>query len=313
MDDAQSPSEARLAAFDDLFVGHPAEIERNLNDLLPHAASRDDKSIHLQILSQIALAQAMQGRFDDAHRTLDAADAGLGPGLDLARVRILLERGRVLHQSDHTAAALPLFVQSYELSRSRAFDFHTINAAHMAAIVASTVGEKIHWNRTALRLAEETPDPRARAWLGALYNNLAQNYIEAKRFPEALAAFQQCRHHGEARGDAIVVRGAKWGIGRALRSLDRLDEALALQLAVLREYGEVAAGGDLPAELVAVGRGVVHEELAELYLTRARHYAALAHQDLAANPWFRKLEPARLERMKALQSDTAWPSRSPPP
>lgn len=50
----------KLENFDDLFMGDPSEIEKNLNVLLTEARAREDKSIYLQILSQIALAQAMQ-------------------------------------------------------------------------------------------------------------------------------------------------------------------------------------------------------------------------------------------------------------
>lgn len=61
--------DARLDSFDDLFVGAPADIEKNLRELLPAAYRRQDKSIYLQILSQIALAQAMQNNIDGAHAT----------------------------------------------------------------------------------------------------------------------------------------------------------------------------------------------------------------------------------------------------
>ena len=42
--------------------------------MLPAAEKRDDTSVYLQILSQIALAQAMQQNFDLAHQTLDKTD-----------------------------------------------------------------------------------------------------------------------------------------------------------------------------------------------------------------------------------------------
>lgn len=55
---------SRLDHFDELFTGNPVDIERNLSALLPEAEKRADKSIYLQILSEIALAQAMQQKFD---------------------------------------------------------------------------------------------------------------------------------------------------------------------------------------------------------------------------------------------------------
>lgn len=99
-------NKSRLDHFDELFVGNPVDIEKNLSALLPEAGKRADKSIYLQILSQIALAQAMQQKFDIAHQTLDEAEKLLEPQYQLAKIRLLLERGRVYHQSDRLDQAL---------------------------------------------------------------------------------------------------------------------------------------------------------------------------------------------------------------
>ncbi|APR98422.1 hypothetical protein ASM33_04020 [Wolbachia endosymbiont of Folsomia candida] len=298
---SESNADTKLENFDDLFTGNPENIEENLSALLLQAKALENKSVYLQILSQIALAQAMQKKFDLAHKTLDKAEASLASEYELAQVRILLERGRVFHQSGNIDEALPLFKMSYELSRKHEFDFHTINAAHMVAIVEKNVDEKIVWNKKAIDLAQKTQDKRAYAWLGAIYNNLAQNYIEAEQYSEAHSAFKQSKNFGEDRGDVIIVRGAKWGIARSLRSLNCLDEALSVQLALLEEYKTIAKKGELPVELMVVGRGLVYEELAEIHLAHMKKYAALAYQDLSKDPWCIKLIPERLEKMKELE------------
>lgn len=290
----------KLENFDDLFVGNPVDIENNLLELLPQAKSLENKSIYLQILSVIALAQAMQQKFTQAHKTLDTAEAGLTPQYTLAHVRILLERGRVFHQAGNIEEAVPLFKKSYELSKQHKLDFQTINAAHMVAIVVDKVDEKIKWNERALDLAQTTADERARTWLGALYNNLGQNYIEAKQYNEAKSAFEQCQKLGEERRDAIVVRGAKWGIARSLRSLNHLDEALQMQVALLEEYDAVTKNGELPIEMIVVGRGLIYEELSEIHQAYMQRFAALAYQDLSQNPWFVKLAADRLEKLRMI-------------
>ncbi len=296
-----SSANVTIENFDDLFTGNPIDIEKNLKSLLPQAQKLQDKSCYLQIMSQIALAQAMQQNFDLAHKTLDAAEKALEPHYHLAKVRILLERARVFHQSDKIEAALPLFIESYELSLEHGFDFHTINAAHMIAIVVKLVDEKITWNKKVIDLATKTEDKRAQKWLGALYNNLAQNYLEIQSYQEALQSFENCKKHAEEQGDFIVMRGAKWGVARCLRSMGSLNEALEIQTALLKEYEQIVKKGELPPEVIEVSRGVVFEELAELHLAKAKEYAALAYQDLAKNLWCNRLMPERLEKMKLLQ------------
>ena len=99
----------------------------------------------------------------------------------------------------------------------------------------------------------------------------------------------------------MVIRGAKWGIGRALRSLGKLDEALSMQLALLAEYEDIAKTEELPIELLVVPRGMVYEELAEIHQAFMKKFATLAYQDLLKDPWCVKLIPDRLERMKQFQ------------
>lgn len=248
----------------------------------------------------------MQQEFDTAHQTIDEAERLLEPQYQLAKIRLLLERGRVYHQSDRLEQALSFFIQSYDLSKlSREFDFHTVNAAHMVAIVEKHAEGKIEWNKRAISLAENTNDKRCHAWLGPIYNNLAQNYIEAEKYPEALQYFEKCKAHAEERGDQIVIRGAFWGIGRALRGLNKLDKALDTQNNLLKEYEQISEQGLLPIELIYVGRGLVYEELAEIYFAKesgeqSQKYARLAYEDLSKDAWMKKLYSKRIERMLEL-------------
>jgi tetratricopeptide (TPR) repeat protein len=69
----------------------------------------------------------------------------------------------------------------------------------MIAIVEQHVESKIEWNKRAISLAEQTKDERCHTWLGPIYNNLTQNYIEAGKYPEALQSFEKCKAHAEER------------------------------------------------------------------------------------------------------------------
>ncbi len=260
------------------------------------------------MLSQIALAQAVQRKFKEAHATLDIAEAQLTPTYDLARVRILLERGRVFQQADNITEARNYFEQSYALSEKNKFDFHTLNAAHMIAIVAEKAAEKIAWNQCAITMAATTSDERARLWLGSLYHNLGQNYVEAEQFEKALSAFQKALKYREKEGYVPNIRVATWAVARALRSLDRLDEAVAMQLALLKEYDVITMSGtfDMPVEMFTLTRGLVYEELAELYHAQqcsaeAEVYASLAYDALSRDEMFKKISSERLKRLEQLR------------
>lgn len=177
----------------------------------------------------------------------------------------------------------------------------------MVAIVANNVDDKIKWNKIAIALAEKTNDKRCQTWLGAIHNNLAQNYIEAEKYSKALESFKKCKAYAEERGDPIVIRGAAWGIARSLRSLNQLEKALEIQKDLLIQYEDISSKQLLPIELVHTGRGLVYEELAEIYSAqnnkeKTKKYSLLAYNDLSQDPWMKKLYPKRLERMKELSN-----------
>jgi hypothetical protein len=70
----------------------------------------------------------MQQKFDLAHQTLEKAESVLESHCKLAKIKLLLEKGRVCHQSGDTDKVLPLFIESYEHSKLNTdFDFHTVS------------------------------------------------------------------------------------------------------------------------------------------------------------------------------------------
>lgn len=292
-----------LENFDNAWsLGYPDKVETKLREFLPQAQILQNKSIYLQILSQIALAQAMQKKFDEAHKTLDEAESMLTPEYDFAKARILLERGRTFQQASSITQAQDYFERSYALSIKNKFDSHAINAAHMIAIAADKNEDKIKWNQLAIDLALRTQDTKARAWLGSIYNNLGQNYLSEKEFDKALIAFQKALEYRIEEAYAPNIRVAKWAIGRALRSLNRLDEALAIQQELLNEYEAISKSEnyEVPVEIFKLVRGFVYEELAELYQAKTKKFAVLAYDDLANDPMFRETEPKRIERLNQM-------------
>lgn len=281
----QPAAEVPVEDFESLFHGDPREIEQRLRALRPRAACHADPTLAPKIEARIALTQAMQGRAAEARRTLEAAELFPGASQPAARIQLLIERGRVLHQSGQKPDACVVFVSAWEFASTHGLDGPAVDAAHMAAITAVEPVAKVRWNRTALELAEASADPKARAWISVLHNNLAQAYIAAAQFTAAHESFQTCRELASAENNSIIERGARWGIARALRSLGRTTEALAMQQQVLSEYNRLEETAALPVELIRMGRGLVHEELAQLLTAEAPAHAARALEDLSSCKW----------------------------
>jgi len=295
MDAPEKPTD-----FDTLWdYNHPNETEVKFRELLPAAESSGDKSYYAQLLTQIARAEGLQRKFDEAHATLDEAERLLSDDLKRARIRYLLERGRVFNSSGNPDTARPLFLRAYEEALAAREDFYTVDAAHMLAIVEPPE-QQLEWNLRAIELAEKSDDPRARNWLGSLLNNLGWTYHDGGQYEMALDLFQRALKWREEQGDAETIRIARWCVGRALRSLNRIQEAYDIQKALLREYEDAGEKS-----------GYVYEELAECLnaqglTSEAEPYFKLAYEELSKDAWLKHNEPERLERLKRLGKVESW-------
>src|SRR5690242_4576753 len=95
----------------------PAEMEARFRAILARADGATtpaplplERPRRAELLTQIARTEGLQRRFADAHRTLDQADALLTDADRRARVRYLLERGRVHNSAGEVPAARPFFL-----------------------------------------------------------------------------------------------------------------------------------------------------------------------------------------------------------
>jgi tetratricopeptide (TPR) repeat protein len=282
-----------LPDFDSLWdYDSPGETEKRFRDLLPGAEMSGDRDYHVQLLTQIARSEGLQGKFEPAHHTLDEAERLLTPDLIRARLRYLLEQGRVFNSSGDRTKARPLFLDAWELGQNAGEDFYAIDAAHMMAIVEPPE-QQMEWNLRAVEMAEKTTDERARNWLGSLYNNIGWMYHDGGQYEDALATFQKALAYREKQGKRKPILIARWCIGRTLRSLNRVQEALDIQRVLLKDY-EVNGDQD----------GYVYEELGECLLlqkdSEASKHFALAYQMLSQDAWFAEHEAVRLARLKKL-------------
>lgn len=284
-----------LPSFDDLWnYDDPAGTESKFRELLSKALQSGDSGYSAELLTQIARAEGLQQTFAEANVSLDQADALIRPDMKTARVRSLLERGRVLNSSGKQEESVPLFKSALEIAQGAGLEFHAVDAAHMLGI-ATKAEESLRWNEEAIRMAESAKDPRARRWLGPLYNNTGWTYFDMRRYDDALKLFQKDRAFRSTGGTKVEIGIARWSEAKVLRYLGRVDEALKTQMELL-QLPELK-GGD--------NEGYTQEEIGECLLllrrqTEAAPHFAAAWQLLHDDPWLKRDEPKRLDRLKSL-------------
>ncbi len=120
----------QLWDFDD-----PAGSEARFRALLPRAQRDEDGAYEAELLTQLARAQGLQRRFDDAAATLDDAERALRPGDRRGPIRLLLERGRLANTSAEPDRGRESFLAAWELAAASREDALAVDAAHMLGIV----------------------------------------------------------------------------------------------------------------------------------------------------------------------------------
>jgi len=168
-----------------------------------------------------------------------------------------------------------------------------VDAIHMLAIIAPPASS-LDLNLRAIQLAESSGQEKARGWLGSLYNNAGWSYHGMGDYASALEMFEKAETVRRSQGRVNETRIAIWTVARALRSLNRVEEALSKQMELKDEF-ESASESD----------GYVFEEIGECLLAlnraeEARPYLGKAHELLSQDSWLAEKEPERLARLKGL-------------
>lgn len=289
-----APNTVGLASFDKLWdYDRPDSSEARFLAFLPRARAAGDSALVVEVLTQVARAQGLQGDFVGALGTLLRAESRLADGMAIPRVRVLLERGRAFNSYGKPDEARPLFLEAWESARKAGSDFHAVDAAHMMGIIEPDSSALV-WNERAIALAETSGDQRTRGWLAPLYNNAGWTHHDAGRYEVALSYFEKALVLRQERNDVQGSRIARWSVARCKRSLGRTREALDEQQALLEEITRANAPD-----------GYVNEEIAECLNAlgragEAKPHFAKAYALLSQDPWFVENESERLARLKSL-------------
>jgi tetratricopeptide (TPR) repeat protein len=229
----------------------------------------------LVVMTLVARTHGLRRDFAAARAVLDGIKPQLATANSEVQARHALESGRTWVSATHTPQQLTPEARTqarsaYQAAASHArnagLDALAIDAIHMMAFVDNAPADQLRWNREALAVAERSSQAKARAWQAPLRNNIGHALSQAGRHEEALAEFKQALLLREQTGQLRPIRIARWTVAWSLRALNRIDEALALQIELEREWD--AAGTPDP---------YVYDELALLYKAmgddaRAAHY-----------------------------------------
>jgi tetratricopeptide (TPR) repeat protein len=174
-----------------------------------------------EVMTQLARAHGLRGRFADGDRMLDEARSLAGPSA-IAGIRIQLERGRLRRSSGDAASALPLFETAYALAVEAGEAYLAVDAAHMAALAAPDRAGKLAWTDRGVRIAAGSPDRQVQYWLAPLYNNLGGEYMDAGEHEAALDAFQKALESRERYPEVPeMIEHAKQSVEEARSALGR--------------------------------------------------------------------------------------------
>jgi tetratricopeptide (TPR) repeat protein len=178
------------------------------------ADEKYDSDERAELATQLGRAIGLQGRFEEADALLDSIDGEDEPTIG---IRIVLERGRILHSSGHPQMAVPLFEQAAELGDHLGEEFLAVDALHMLAIADADHAEL--WTRSALEYASTAHDVNTRRWMIALHNNLGWILHRSGRLTEALVEFQLAEQWAERVGTPAQQQYAREAIAECEHAL----------------------------------------------------------------------------------------------
>ena len=181
-----------------------------------------------EVLTQLARVEGLREKFDKGEELIRQAEALAGDS-GAARIRIDLERGRLLRSSGNHSSAMPRFEAAYNAAMRARELFMAIDAAHMCALAAPDRGSRLGWTQRGIDVAEASSDRNVSYWLGPLYNNLGVDHADAGEHEAALTAFQRAL---EVRlrypENPQAIQWARESVAEALRALGRDDQAKAV-------------------------------------------------------------------------------------
>lgn len=181
-------------AFDALtYFDDPAAAETALRALRAEAETAGEQGRLLEIDTQIARAQGLQGRFGAASDTLDAVKAALSEAHVRASIRHDLEVGRILYGRKQPGEARQHLQNAMRKAHAARQDVLAIDARRLVAAVEPDPTRQVGLGRDALTFAAASTSRLAQARQGALWRDVGEAARRLGRTAEADEAFEKAK------------------------------------------------------------------------------------------------------------------------
>jgi len=271
----------------------PAGTEAEFRRILPEARELGDVAYHAELLTQLARAEGMQGKFEDAAATLQHVESMLTPSMPRVKVRYLLERGRLYNMAGDNDRAVLTLNDAFNAARDCGEDYYAVDAATLIGKIKSD-DKTMSWDIKALEISEASRNSEVQSWRGNLYNRIGWSFFGSREYEKALDIFRRNLAWQESRGEVDQIRLGKYAVGRTLRMMKNIEESYRIMYAL---YQELEGAG--------LKDGYVCEELGEIMMVNdnaegAKDYFSCAWQELSKNPELLQTQAERLARMKKL-------------
>ncbi len=254
----------------------PALSEQRFRAAL--ATAEGDDALIIQ--TQIARTYGLRGEFAQARQILAGIEPQIAEAGVEVEVRYTLELGRSYASTAHPPEsqtdemkerARTAFGRAFELARDGGLDYLAVDALHMMTAVDTAPEDQLAWNQKAVAYMNASSQPDTRKWAGSLHNNTGYALHLLGGYEEALAEFELALAARERDGTPELMRVAHWMIAWTLRVLGRLDEALAIQLQLEKEYDALGESDTYVfEELEMLYRALGNSERARFYGDRRK-------------------------------------------
>lgn len=106
-----------------------AETASGFEKLLADAVRTGDKACELEAMTQLARVKGLEKDFRSAEEILTVVSTRLEPAMVAPRMRLMLERGRVLLDTHREKEAASAFEKAWTLGRAGGDEYLTVDAA----------------------------------------------------------------------------------------------------------------------------------------------------------------------------------------